>query len=258
VLNHYAKVRAKKKIPKAEQKMFDLPKGSVWVVDESSMIDTTKAAELAALARQHSFKIVFIGDSNQLDAVGPAGAFGLLCEKGTPYRLTEVHRQREEWEREATLGLRSGDVNALTEYDRRGRFVGGEADDMRREAYQNFLADHLAGIDALLVCGSNEEAAEASSRVHEELVRLGRVDDRVTTTLRGDVRAGVGDLIQTRRNKWNMREPGTDESYQIVNPTSGASPTSTPTAPPMPSGCSAATTTATRSTASAASSPIGT
>lgn len=217
VLDYYERLHSGKKVSQREREKYELPKGSVWVVDEASMLDTTQAARLAALARQHNWKIVFVGDPNQLDAVGPAGAFGLLCEKGTPYLLEEVHRQAEQWERDATLGIRVGDPEALIQYDRRGRFMGGDAADMKRAAYENFLADHIAGVDSLLICGSNEEAAEASSRVHEELVRLGRIDDTTTVMLRDDVRAGIGALVTTRRNKCNMREPGTNETYHLVN-----------------------------------------
>jgi hypothetical protein len=50
---------------------------------------------------------------------------------------------------------------------------------MQSAALRGYLADTLDGREALLVVGSNLEAAELSARVRTELARLGRIDTRV-------------------------------------------------------------------------------
>ena len=51
---------------------------------------------------------------------------------------------------------------------------------------------------------TNEQAARLSAQLRAELVRLGRVDeDGVPLGLQGTV-AGVGDLVQARRNGWDL------------------------------------------------------
>jgi hypothetical protein len=73
--------------------------------------------------------------------------------------------------------------------------VGGRGDAAARE----HLAAVLAGRDALLVVPTNEQAAAASAAIHDRLVRLGLVEPGGVPLQAGTV-AGVGDLVQYRRN----------------------------------------------------------
>jgi hypothetical protein len=71
--------------------------------------------------------------------------------------------------------------------------------------------------------GTNEQAARLSAQLRAELVRLGLVQEHgVPLGLQGTV-AGVGDLVQARRNAWelaghqgNRRGPINRETYRVT------------------------------------------
>jgi hypothetical protein len=91
---------------------------------------------------------------------------------------------------------------------------------MTEKASRSYVADLLDGRQSLLIVGTNEQAAEASSKVREELVRLGHVEpDGVE--LHNRTTAGRGDLIQLRDNNSDTRDRHghplvNREIYQVV------------------------------------------
>ena len=124
------------------------------------------------------------------------------------YELAEVRRFDAAWERAASLGLRDGDPAAVDAYQRHGRLVDGDtAEQAERSAARAWLADTLAGRESLLLVSSNEAAARVSSSLRADLIVLGRVEETGAPLGRegweGTV-AGVGDLIQARRNGWEL------------------------------------------------------
>ena len=176
-----------------------LHQDDVLVLDEASQLDTADLALIAEAARQAGARIIATGDTAQLGAVGAGGMFGLLtCEVPTT-ELHEVRRFTAEWEREASVRLRDGDLAAVAVYDRHGRIRGDDTDASRDRAASMWLADHLRGMDVLLLAGSNAEAAGLSRRVQAKLIQLGRVGPP-QALLADENHAGIGDLIRARLN----------------------------------------------------------
>ena len=75
----------------------------------------------------------------------------------------------------------------------------GDREAMFDQAAQMALADHLAGKDALLLAGSNAEAADLARRVQAKLVQMGRVGEGQVELADGNT-AGLGDRIRAREN----------------------------------------------------------
>jgi len=196
---------------------FGLHRGGTVVIDEASMVDTRDMASLfAAFDRAGVGKVVLAGDPEQLDAVGAGGAFSLLNERGQPHTLTEVRRQNEQWERDASTGLREGNAEALLEYDRHGRIHGGDAADMEKLAVRNFTTDHLSGRDSLIVTPTQEKASDMASQARQALADRHHVASR-GLGLHDQTIAGAGDTVQTRRNDWAMVDPATGQPTPVVN-----------------------------------------
>ena len=153
-------------------------------------------------------KVLLIGDPEQLAAPGAGGGMRLIVADVGAAHLDEVRRFNSPWEAGASLGLRDGNPDALIEYDRRARIVGGTVEQMQDAAYAAWLADTLGGRTSLVMADTNEQAAQLASRARVDLVRAGRVDhDGVR--LADANRAGVGDRIVTRRNDRKIAENGT-------------------------------------------------
>ena len=129
-----------------------------------------------------------------------------------------------EWERDASLRLREADPAILGEYHRRGRIIdGGTIEQAEASAARAWLADTVSERRSVLIVDTNEQAARVSAALRAELVRLGRVEEvGVPLGLQGTY-AGVGDLVQARKNAWqlagvhgNARGPINRETYRVV------------------------------------------
>jgi conjugative relaxase-like TrwC/TraI family protein len=185
--------------------------GQLVIVDEASMVPTEDLARIQQLADAARAKVIWTGDHAQLSAPEAGGAMRSLVEVGGSHQLTTVVRFREGWEREASVKLRDGMREALTEYDHHGRLAHGTREQMETAALNGYLADYLQGRQTLLLAGTNEKAAELSNRVREELVALGRVTREGVRLHDGNL-AGRGDLIMARRNMELE-----DDQYELTN-----------------------------------------
>ncbi|MEJ2865963.1 MobF family relaxase [Actinomycetospora flava] len=185
------------------------------MVDEASMSATADLERIATIAADAGAKVVYTGDHHQLDAVGAGGMFAHLAESldaGQRHELVEVHRFREEWERDASLGLRGADHAAIPEYADRGRLHTGSLEEMEDQASRAYLADTLSGRGSLLVVGTNDHAVKLSARVREDLIELGRVAAEPLGVLTGGQEVSAGDRIQARRNDYTLRvDPAVDD-----------------------------------------------
>ena len=176
-----------------------LHQDDVLVLDEASQLSTTDLAMIQEAARQAGARVTATGDTAQLGAVEAGGMFGLLAREVPAAELHEVRRFEAQWEQEASLRLRDGDLAAVAAYDRHGRIRGADEEAAYERAASMWLADHLRGKDVLLLAGSNAEAAELSRRVQARLIQLGTVGPPQAALSDGN-QAGVGDLIRARLN----------------------------------------------------------
>ncbi|PRX47744.1 conjugative relaxase-like TrwC/TraI family protein [Prauserella shujinwangii] len=208
----------------ADDEAWRLHAGDLVVVDESAMTDTPDLAAIHRHADAAGAKLLLVGDHRQLAAVGAGGGMDLLAQHGASYELADARRFTAEWERAASLRLRAGDESVLGEYHRHGRLRdGGALEQTEQAAVRAWLGDTLAGRRSLLLVDTNEQAARLSADIRAELVRLGQVAERgVPLGLQGTY-AGVGDLIQARRNAWdlagyqgNRRGPINREHYRVL------------------------------------------
>jgi conjugative relaxase-like TrwC/TraI family protein len=199
--------------------------GDLVVVDESAMADTPDLAAIYECTRAAGAKLLLTGDHRQLAAVGAAGGMELVADSGAAYELAEARRFTAEWERAASLRLRAADESVLGEYHKHGRLIdAGTLEAAEDSAARAWLADTLAGRRSQLIVDTNDQAARLSALLRAELVRLGRVDEHgVPLGLQGTY-AGRGDLVQARRNGWdlagydgNRRGPINREQYRVLD-----------------------------------------
>ena len=176
-----------------------LHENDVLVLDEASQLSTTDLAMVQEAARAAGARLVLVGDTEQLGAVKARGIFRLLAREVPCAELREVRRFHAAWEADASVRLRAGDFTAYAAYDRCGRIRGADRDAAMDRAASMWLADHLDGKSALLLAGTNSEAAELSRRVQAKLVAA-RHRPRPPAALSDGNHAGIGDLIRARLN----------------------------------------------------------
>ncbi len=178
-----------------------LTAGDILAVDEASMLDTTTLGRLHAAVTDAGARMVLMGDPRQLGAVGAGGMMRTIIDGGAQvHTLSEVRRFNAEWERAASLQIRDGLTDAVTEYDRRGRLLdGGTQAEAVAAVARAAAADRLAGKDVVVVTGANAVAGEISAAVRRHLVEAGTVEETGVLLGRDGCTAGVGDLVQARR-----------------------------------------------------------
>ena len=194
---------------------FDLPAGATVIVDEAGMLPTAKLAELARLADVKGWRIALVGDPLQFSAVGRGGMFGLLVNTFGAIELERVHRFDNEWERDASLRLRRGDVTVADLYEQHGRLHGGTVTQMERQAVARWWELRSGGNAALLMTPTNEAAERLNARCQHTRIRHGELDTSgPSSTTVGVHRIFVGDEIATRRND---RRLVTDRGVTVKN-----------------------------------------
>ncbi|MDQ4130131.1 MAG: relaxase domain-containing protein, partial [Actinomycetota bacterium] len=193
---------------------YDLPPGSTVVVDEVSMVPTPKLAALATLADDRGWRTVFVGDPLQFSAVGRSGMFGHLVKCYGAIELDTVHRFRSRWEREASLRLREGDVDALDLYDAHGRVHGGSRRKMEQEVLQAWWDAREGGEATAMMALTNETVVKLNQRAQCLRGEAGelRLDRRSVAA--GEYRLYVGDVVATRHNDRDLR---TDRGFMVKN-----------------------------------------
>jgi conjugative relaxase-like TrwC/TraI family protein len=201
-----------------------LSPGDLVVVDESAMTDHADLAAVHEIVARADAKLLQSGDHKQLAAVGAAGGMDLIARVSPAYELTEARRFTHPWERDASLRLRDGDESVLQDYRKHGRIIdAGPIERTEHLASDAWLADYLAGKRSLLIVDTNEQAARISAQIRARLVQLGHVNEQGVLLGLQDTIAGAGDIVQGRRNGWelrgvegNRRGPVNREQYRVL------------------------------------------
>ncbi|WP_235506880.1 MobF family relaxase [Terrabacter sp. Root181] len=185
----------------AEVVRWGLRAGQLVIVDEASMAGTFELDSLTAYARTAGAKVLLVGDWAQLSPVAAGGAFKLVAtDRDDAPSLHDVRRFRHEWERDASLKLRTGSKGASGEYARRGRVRGGDRESMLDELFANWTDDIRAGRRTLMVASDTATVADLNSRARAHRVAQGAVEEGGVTVADGSV-IGVGDVVVTRQNQ---------------------------------------------------------
>ncbi|WP_244928499.1 MobF family relaxase [Nocardioides sp. W7] len=180
--------------------------GQLVIVDEATLAGTTTLDRITGIAATAGAKVLLVGDPHQLQSVDAGGAFALLVDRRTDTpELTEIHRFTHEWEKQASLALRRGEVEVISTYAHQDRIRDGLTDEMLDAAYQAWRTDTIAGRASVLVTESAHAVRALNERARAERLTLeGAVDGR-EVHLADDTRASVGDVVITRRNDRTIR-----------------------------------------------------
>ena len=90
-----------------------LHENDVLVLDEAGQLSTADLAMIGQAAWQAGARVTATGDTAQLGAVEAGGMFRLLAQEVPAAELHEVRRFDAQWEREASVRLRDGDLAAV-------------------------------------------------------------------------------------------------------------------------------------------------
>jgi Ti-type conjugative transfer relaxase TraA len=93
----------------------------VLVLDEAGMVGTRQLERVLSHAAEGGAKVVLIGDPQQLQSIEAGAAFRSIHERHGGAEISEVRRQREDWQRDATRDLATDrTADAINAYERNG------------------------------------------------------------------------------------------------------------------------------------------
>ena len=175
---------------------------TVVVIDEAAMLDSRVTGEVLAEAKRAGAKVILSGDDRQLASIERGGLFTELRKAHGAAQITEVTRQKVDWQREAARDLAEGRFDsAVAAYDRQGAIswtADGEA--ARAALVARWKADTLADPKAsrFVFAYTNADVSQINAelrQVRRERGELGSPDVRLETK-HGAADFAVGDRVQ--------------------------------------------------------------
>ncbi|MGV1918139.1 Ti-type conjugative transfer relaxase TraA [Rhizobium sp. 22-785-1] len=83
----------------------ELGRNDILVIDEAGMVASRQLARFVAEAEKRGAKLVLVGDHEQLQAIGAGSPFRAIAERIGSVELTDIRRQRHDWQREASVAF---------------------------------------------------------------------------------------------------------------------------------------------------------
>jgi conjugative relaxase-like TrwC/TraI family protein len=139
----------------------------VLIVDEAGMVSGRQMSELLQLAETHSVRVIFSGDTNQIQSVEAGDALRVL-EKESRLKsiaLTEVQRQKRKDYRAAIQELRSNPERGFEKLDAMGAVHEIGWQDRPQTVAQAYVEADRAGRNVLVVCPTHDEIDRVTAAI---------------------------------------------------------------------------------------------
>lgn len=193
----------------------------VLVVDEAGMVGSRQMERVLSAAAEAGAKVVLVGDPEQLQAIEAGAAFRSIHERHGGVEITQVRRQHEDWQRDATRHLATGrTAQAVHAYYDHGHIHEADTrEDARKELVERWDKDRIDTPEAsrLILTHTNDEVQALNALARDRLKARGELGDDVELKVeRGDRTFAAGDRVLFLKN-----ERGLDDKGGVKNGTLG-------------------------------------
>tara|TARA_R110000824_G_scaffold24090_1_gene85328 strand:+ start:25818 stop:28355 length:2538 start_codon:yes stop_codon:yes gene_type:complete len=196
----------------------------VLVIDEAGLTGTRQMERVLSSARDAGAKVVLVGDPEQLQAIEAGAAFRSLAEAHGAVEITEIRRQRDDWQRGATRALATGRTGeAIHAYSENGMVHSAETrEDARAELVEGWDQARTSNPDKsrIILTHTNAEVRDLNIAARDKLRDHGELGNDVNvTTERGERDFASGDRMMFLRNERGMGvKNGTLGTVEAVSP----------------------------------------
>lgn len=200
----------------------------VLVIDEAGMIGTRQMERVLSEAERAGAKVVLVGDAEQLQAIEAGAAFRSLAERHGAAEISEVRRQHEDWQKDATKALATGRTGeAIHAYAEHGMVHAAETrEQARAELVNTWDAQRRADPDKsrIILTHTNAEVRDLNQAARERLRDAGELGEDVRVLAeRGARDLATGDRIMFLKNERGLGvKNGTLGEIEKVSPGSMA------------------------------------
>ena len=200
----------------------------VLVVDEAGMIGSRQMERVLSQARDAGAKVVMVGDPEQLQAIEAGAAFRSITERHGAAEISDVRRQHEDWQKDATRALATGRTGeAVHAYATHGMVHAAETREAARgELVDRWDAQRLADPDKtrIILTHTNAEVRDLNLAARDRLRDAGELGAGVRVSAeRGAREFASGDRIMFLKNERGLGvKNGTLGKVERVSPDSMA------------------------------------
>lgn len=181
----------------------------VLVIDEAGMVGTRQMERVLSHAADAGAKVVLVGDPQQLQAIEAGAAFRALHYAQGGVEISEVRRQHEGWQQDATRHLATGRTGpAIQAYGERGMVHVADTREAARDALiAQWDRERLTipNDSRIILTHTNDEVRGLNEAARERLRAGGELGREVTIqTERGERPFASGDRIMFLRNERSL------------------------------------------------------
>ena len=181
---------------------------SVLVVDEAGMVGSRDLEKLMAHTEAAGARLRLVGDAKQLAAVEYGNAFVEVSARAQVARLTEIMRQKTEWQRQASEKFSVHDIQGLQDYADHGHV---HLEDTARDAQIELVkawSQHRAEQPEqtrIVLAHANADRIQLNEIVRAELKKQGELQNEILVdTPRGKVAMAEGEQIMFTKADKNL------------------------------------------------------
>jgi ATP-dependent exoDNAse (exonuclease V) alpha subunit len=186
---------------KLETKALTFTNRDVLVIDEAGMVGSRQMQQVISQARLGGAKVVLVGDTEQLQAIEAGAPYRAVAERCGTATIEAVRRQRDVWQRDATVALATGRTRAaLRAYEAHGGIVEAKT---REQAMKTLLRNWEGSL------------TEVRSKSPDLILAPTRVDVHQLNRKARDVMRGHGRLGEDRRIE-AIEDRGVSQSRKLV------------------------------------------
>src|SRR3954454_25062278 len=181
----------------------------VLVIDEAGLVGSRQMERVLSLATEAGAKVVLVGDPEQLQAIEAGAAFRALFERHGAAEITQVRRQHQAWQREATKELATERTGAALERYEQAGMVHAHA--TKDEAKAVLVAGWDAarrvepGRSQVMLAYTRADVRDLNELARTKVRAAGALGaDRTVMTERGTRAFASGDRIMFLRNERSL------------------------------------------------------
>jgi conjugative relaxase-like TrwC/TraI family protein len=176
---------------------------TVLILDEAGMIDSPTLLQLGRIVRERGGTLILVGDTAQLQPIGPGAPLAHLVANEPSTRLSKNLRQQDPADREAADQLRHGNARAaIANYAERGRLVVAADRTQALEALVKTWSER-GGIQAPekhVIFTPTRAEAEAANRLSQRAREAAGRVDKYDSLRNGDGIICRGDRVLFHKN----------------------------------------------------------
>jgi ATP-dependent exoDNAse (exonuclease V) alpha subunit len=190
-----------------ERGSLSLGRNDVVVMDEAGMSDSFSMNAVLAIVKTSGAKLVLVGDHAQLQPVGPGAVFRALVERLGFKELQTIHRQEEQWQRDATVAFSKGHIAVgLAAYESNNcLYLEKTEQDSAIKLVQNWQVTRSKSSkdisNYLVMAHRNEDVSLLNHLLREERLAAREIESGYSvSTTQGDISIAAGERLLFLKN----------------------------------------------------------